>query len=68
MTNLVNREEFNQCRDRVNPVADVTRMKVSIARDVYTCTETKQRRNSFDFENEINRINKEFLGYDEYSS
>ena len=68
MTNLVNREEFKQCRDRVNPVIDVTKMKVSIARDTYTCTEVKRRKNTLDFEKEINRIHKEFLSYDEYSS
>lgn len=65
MTNLVNREEFKQCRDRVNPILDDKEFKASIARDTYTCTKTKQKRNAFDFKKEMDRINKEIYGYEQ---
>lgn len=63
MANLINKEELKKCRDRVNPVLDDKEFKVSIARDTYTCTETRQKRNVFDFKKEMDRINKEIYGY-----
>ena len=61
MTNLSSEEDYKECRNRNNPVKDVTQLysKSGIC-DEYTVTPIKARKNKREELDELARINKEY--------